>query len=239
MRPASVHVHGLTWLEADETVLLEHLEGWAALKAVWNSEHGDADAAVQTMLATNNGPAVEAFTTYWAKVGGGSGHLADGLTLITAEDVAAVLASGYVLELKLLVIGQLIAAAAIIVAAAALAVETLGTSLAEAAALLWDIHVTIERIVEESIALIAALGQTVGAVVDQTLAKRVEGLKSRPIHVTARSMERTFRLRTSRPTCTTGGGTGRAERTKVNRGRHIQRRSVERHCSRGGVTVDA
>lgn len=173
---------GCTWPEADETVLFHCGEYWGAF-AEHAAEHAEAaTAAVQTMLAENSSPGLDAFRTYWEKLSGEDGYLVDCGIVAGAVSIAFYAAGGLVLTLKILVIVQLVAFAIILAAAVAAAFFTLGASLAAAANAAVTVNRTIVALVGATITAVRELGAPLSELVREHLGKEIDRLGSRPIH---------------------------------------------------------
>ncbi|WP_433263200.1 hypothetical protein ACQPZF_31565 [Actinosynnema sp. CS-041913] len=173
---------GCTWPEADETKLFECGEYWGGF-AQHAAEHAEAaSAAVQTMLAENSSPGLDAFRGYWEKLSGQDGYLVDCGIVAGAVSIAFYSAGGLVLTLKILVIAQLVAFAVILAAAIAAAFFTLGASLAAAAEAAVVVNRTIVALVTATITAVRALGAPLSELVREHLGKEIDRLSSRPIH---------------------------------------------------------
>jgi len=173
---------GCTWPEADETKLFHCGDHWGAF-AERAAEHAEAAAAaVQTMLAENQGPGMDAFREYWAKLSGEAGYLVDCGIVAGAVSVAFYTAGGLVLTLKMLVIAQLVAFAVILAAAIAAAFFTLGASLAAAAETAVVVNRTIVTLVNATITAIRELGAPLSELAREHLGKEIDRLEGRPIH---------------------------------------------------------
>lgn len=173
---------GVTWPEADESLIFELADAWSAFADNAEPVTEDALQAVETLLETNESDGLNAFRTYWQKVAGDGGYMFNAKTAATVMSVSATGAAIYVLALKITAIVQLVALAIIIIAAIAAALETLGASLAAAAEAAVAVNRAILAAVRTTIELIETLGRTLAEAVEQMFAKAIEHLRARPIH---------------------------------------------------------
>jgi hypothetical protein len=125
---------GFIWPQADEELLWECGNSWQAFATSLRTLKSDGDAAEKKVAATSDDESITAFSELWKKYAGEDGYLPGGADAADLVGTAFFAASVIVIGLKIAVIAQLIYLAYTWAVAIAGAVETLGASLAAAAA---------------------------------------------------------------------------------------------------------
>ncbi|MEQ4208194.1 hypothetical protein ABN028_23705 [Actinopolymorpha sp. B17G11] len=125
---------GFIWPQADEELLWECGDAWQKFASTLRELKPDGDAAGRKVTATNADEAIAAFSEHWRKYAAEEGYLNGGADAADLVGTAFYTASIIVITLKIAVIAQLIYLAYTWAVAIAGAVETLGASLAAAAA---------------------------------------------------------------------------------------------------------
>ncbi|MET8370776.1 hypothetical protein ABZU42_13745 [Micromonospora profundi] len=122
---------GYLWPESDEERLFELGQAWIAFGAEADAAVTDATAAVTTLLAGNDGNALEAFRGQWTDSDSAAAVLQDLGFGARAVGAALLVCALVVLALKINVIVQLTLLAISIAQAIATAAPTFGASLLE------------------------------------------------------------------------------------------------------------
>jgi hypothetical protein len=125
---------GFVWPLADEELLWDCGNAWQSFASSLRDLKSDGDAAEKKVTASSGDESIKAFSEHWKKYAGDDGYLPGGADAADLVGTAFFSASVIVIGLKIAVIAQLIYLAYTWAVAIAGAVETLGASLAAAAA---------------------------------------------------------------------------------------------------------
>jgi hypothetical protein len=122
---------GYTWPEADEEKLFKMGDTWMSFGGALQGSVSEANGITQSVWASNQGEAIEAFRQEWSDDEAPSASLSDASTTCMIIGIGMFVAAIIVLVLKINVIVQLVMLAIEIAQAIATAGPTFGASLAE------------------------------------------------------------------------------------------------------------
>jgi hypothetical protein len=151
---------GLDWPQADEEKLFEAGQAWIDFSTQLSPAAAHANSAATNVWSTNDGPASDAFKTWWNDDNGPNRRLADDMVAAMVIGGALILFAAITLALKIMFIVQLIILAVQVAVAIAAAIPSLGASTATIPAFIAAtrlvcaklIHRVVDDIIMKSIA---------------------------------------------------------------------------------------
>lgn len=122
---------GYDWPDADETALFEMGQAWLGFAGTIDAAVSESTGAAQSVLALNNGDAIDAFQAWWGAAESPVPAIASGAGAALMLGAGLMVCAAVVLFLKVQMIVQLIILAVQVAQAIATAVVTFGASLLE------------------------------------------------------------------------------------------------------------